>query len=268
MFTLADVPGLLEGASEGVGLGHEFLAHLERCQLVLHVVDLTGYYGAEALEGFRTILTELDAHASGLGAKPQVILLNKVDAVSAAVVQEQRAVFGAEVERLRRGGHPAFSYRVEDELPAVELLVRPVSAVSGEGLSALLHWVGPVLRELLPPGEAELGVAAGSAFTASTKPGDEASAQMQSTVEPGGHVIYRPLGSAAKTFIVHREKDGFVVQGQAVRRLVGRFDLTNEEAIRYLGEKLDRLGVYAALRAQGAQPGDDVEIEGYAFEFQ
>jgi GTP-binding protein len=267
MFTLADVPGLLEGASEGVGLGHEFLAHLERCQLVLHVVDLTGYYGAEALEGFRTILTELDAHASGLGEKPQVILLNKVDAVSPAVVEEQRAVFGAEVERLRRSGHPAFSYHVEDDLPAVERLVWPVSAVTGEGLSALLHWVGPVLRELLPPEEAELAVMPGSEFTASTESALVAP-QMQSTTEPGGHATYRPLGSAAKTFVVHREKEGFVVQGQAVRRLVSRFDLTNEEAIRYLGEKLDRLGVYAALRAQGAQPGDDVEIEGYAFEFQ
>ncbi len=184
MFTLADVPGLLEGASEGVGLGHEFLAHLERCQLVLHVVDLTGYYGAEALEGFRTILTELDAHASGLGEKPQVILLNKVDAVSAAVVEEQRAVFGAEVERLRRSGHPAFSYRVDDDLPPVERLVWPVSAVTGEGLSALLHWVGPVLRELLAPEEAELAATPGSESTASTESA-LAAPQMQSTTGAG-----------------------------------------------------------------------------------
>ena len=58
------------------------------------------------------------------------------------------------------------------------------------------------------------------------------------------------------------------MRGESVRRIVSRFDLTNEEAIRYLGERLDRLGVYAALRAQGAQPGDDVDIEGYAFEYQ
>ncbi len=81
-------------------------------------------------------------------------------------------------------------------------------------------------------------------------------------------MVYRPSGTAAKAFVVRREKNGFVVEGRAVRRLVSRFDLTNEEAIRYLGERLDRLGVYAALRAQGAQPGDDVDIEGYAFEFQ
>jgi len=268
MFTLADVPGLLEGATEGVGLGHEFLAHLERCALVLHVVDLTGYYGVDAMAGFRTILQELDAHASGLGEKPQVVLLNKADAVSAAVVGEQRAMFGAEVERLRRRGHPAFSFRVEGDLPPVERLVWPVSAVTGAGLSVLLHWVGPVLRELLAPGEAESAVGAQLASTVSTGLGHATSVQMQSTVEPGGHATYRPLGITAKAFVVHRERGMFVVEGRAVRRLVSRFDLTNEEAIRYLGEKLDRLGVYAALRAQGAQPGDDVEIEGYAFEFQ
>jgi len=82
------------------------------------------------------------------------------------------------------------------------------------------------------------------------------------------HVIYRPAGDEETAFVVRREKNGFVVRGRAVRRLVSRFDLTDEEAIRYLGERLDRLGVYAALRAQGARPGDDVDIEGYAFEFQ
>jgi len=66
---------------------------------------------------------------------------------------------------------------------------------------------------------------------------------------------------------VTKEDGLFQVRGKALKRLVSRFDLTNEEAIRYLGERLDRLGVYAALRSQGAQPGDDVDIEGYAFEY-
>ena len=143
VFTLADVPGLLEGASEGVGLGHEFLAHLERCQLLLHVVDITGYYGVEPLEGFRTILAELDAHAAGLAGKPQVIVLNKIDAIPVETVREWEEVFIGEVDRLRNEGHPAFAYEVDGELPAARLLVRPVSAVTGAGLSALLTWVGP-----------------------------------------------------------------------------------------------------------------------------
>jgi GTP-binding protein len=259
-FTLADVPGLLEGASEGVGLGHEFLAHLERCRLLLHVVDVTGYYGTDALEGFRTILDELDAHASTLAGKPQVLVLNKIDAVPTAVVEEQREVFVAEVERLRRIGHPAFTYVVGEDAPLARQLVWPVSGATGAGLSALVHWVGPLLNELREPEESSVEVFAGAAGLSS--------GGSQTAEDEDGHVIYRPSGSPQSGFTVSREKDGFVVKGDGVRRLVSRFDLTNEEAIRYVGERLDRLGVYAALRARGAQPGDDVDIEGYAFEFQ
>jgi len=260
LFTLADVPGLLEGASEGVGLGYEFLAHLERCQLILHVVDLTGYYGAEPLEGFRTILKELDAHAADLAGKPQVILLNKIDAVPPAAVDELVAIFTAEVERLRQEGHPAFVYLLGDEISPARQLVWPISAATGAGLGALLRWVGPLLGRLVES-ESVRTARSTDRETSSLMSGEEV------LDDQHGHVTYRPLDRAARTFVVHSQGEGFVVRGRAVRRLVSRFDLTNEEAIRYLGERLDRLGVYAALRAQGARPGDDVDIEGYAFEF-
>lgn len=254
VFTLADVPGLLEGASEGVGLGHEFLAHLERCQLIMHVVDLTGYYGLEALTGFRTILGELDAYESGLGRKPQVILLNKTDAVTPEVVQEHLDLFREELDHLRAQGHPAFTFTVDDDLTDVERLIWPVSAVTGAGLQALLHWVGPVLTELM------------TRVRAVTSSSGGAPAHEGSSEEGPSHVVYRPLGASARSFVVEREGDRFVVRGRAVRRLVTRFDLDDEEAARYLAERLDRLGVYSALRAQGAQPGDDIDIEGHQFE--
>jgi GTP-binding protein len=258
VFTLADVPGLLEGASEGVGLGHEFLAHLERCFLLMHVVDLTGYNGAEPLAGFRTILADLEAHAGGLAAKPQVVVLNKLDALPAADVEEQREAFVAEVERLRRSGHPAFGYVVGEDAPLARQMVWPVSAVTGAGLNGLLHWVGPLLAELHGP---EAAVPPRIEWAVARDDGGEA------LEDSPGHVLYRPVATGEGSFSVRRGKDGFVVRGEAAHRLVRRFDLTNEEAIRYLAERLDRLGVYAALRAQGAQPGDEVDIEGYAFEF-
>jgi GTP-binding protein len=264
-FILADVPGLLEGASTGVGLGHEFLSHLERCRLILHVVDLTGYYGAEPLEGFRAILGELDAHGLDLGKKPQIVLLNKTDAVSPDLVAEQEALFRAEVDRLRADGHPAFSTWFDEGQAPVERLVWPISALTGAGLRPLVSWVGPLLSGAPTLPAIQVRTPATSSDTARqtwrTLPEPPAT-------EEGGHVTYRPAATAAGAFTVRREGEGFVVEGRAVRRLVSRFDLTNEEAIRYLGERLDRLGVYAALRAQGAQPGDDVEIDGYAFEFQ
>ncbi len=266
-FILADVPGLLEGANTGVGLGHEFLSHLERCQLLLHVVDLTGYYGSDPLEGFRIILGELDAHGLDLAKKPQVVLLNKIDAVSPDVVAEQTEVFRVEIARLRGLGHPAFSGPAGEEETSLERLVWPVSALTGAGLRPLIRWIGPLLRDL------SVGQSAGLAqvsdvFSPGAGLASGALDHIATAGEEGDHVTYRPSGAGARTFTVRREGEAFVVEGPAVRRLVSRFDLTDEEAIRYLGERLDRLGVYAALRAQGAQPGGDVEIEGHAFEFQ
>jgi GTP-binding protein len=267
VFTLADVPGLLEGASEGVGLGHEFLAHLERCFLLVHVVDVSGLEGGEPLEGFRTILKELEAHAQGLAEKPQVIVLNKIDALEAAAVEDQREAFAAEVEGLRKAGHPAFTYLLGDDAPLARQLVWPVSAVTGAGLTAFLHWIGPLLRGL------QAAPTAGGADALGAEPGGEAGRTADTGRRPeaasagGGHVVFRPAATETAAFTVRRDDERFVVEGEAVRRLVSRFDLTNEEAVRYLGERLDRLGVYAALRAQGARPGDDVDLEGYEFEF-
>jgi len=138
----------------------------------------------------------------------------------------------------------------------VESLIWPVSAVTGEGFSGLLRWVGPFLRSL-----ADSGAPAEHGET-HVRP------DLVVAEDLGDHVTYRPEGLGTKTFVVRREKDGFVVEGQAVRRLVSRFDLSDDEAVRYVTERFDRLGVYSALRAQGAQSGDDVSVEGYEFEFR
>ena len=79
-FVVADVPGLIEGASEGRGLGHQFLRHIERTALILHVVDVTGgYEGRDAAQDYRTINSELAAYASELAARPQIVVANKCD---------------------------------------------------------------------------------------------------------------------------------------------------------------------------------------------
>jgi GTPase len=224
----------------------------------LHVVDITGYYGVEPLEGFRTILAELDAHAEDLAGKPQTIVLNKIDALPPETVQEWERTFIAEVERLRAERHPAYTYEVEGELPSAPRLVRPVSAVTGAGVNALLAWVGPLIVRMTAP-EAAAAVEGGAAVETGIA---EERAE-------GRHVTYRPAPTGARSFVVtHDEETGFAVRGKAVKRLVSRFDLDNEEASQYLAERLDRLGVYAALKAKGAQPGDEVDIEGYTFEFQ
>jgi GTP-binding protein len=117
---VADVPGLIEGASEGVGLGHEFLAHLERARLLLHVLDSSE---GDAEKRWRTIDAELEAYGAGLHERPQVVVLNKVD------LRPEPPAFGVEDERIVR--------------------VFRVSAATGAGIDELKR----ALFELVPPDE-------------------------------------------------------------------------------------------------------------------
>ena len=91
-FVLADIPGLIEGASEGAGLGTRFLGHVERCPVLLHLVDGTGDDVAGAYE---TVMTELQAYGGGLADKHQIVALNKIDALDADMIEERRAELAA-----------------------------------------------------------------------------------------------------------------------------------------------------------------------------
>ena len=116
-FVAADVPGLIEGASEGKGLGHQFLRHIERTAIILHVVDVTGgYEGRDAVEDYLTINQELAAYASELAERPQIVVANKCD-----IPGTEDAVARLE-EAARSDGHEFFA----------------VSAATGEGLDALV----------------------------------------------------------------------------------------------------------------------------------
>jgi GTP-binding protein len=126
-YVIADVPGLIEGASEGLGLGHGFLRHIERSALLLHVVDLSGSYeGRDPVEDVRIIDAELAAHAVELVDRPQIVVGNKLDIEGAAEASERVAALAVELER------PYFA----------------VSAATGEGLDALALAVGERVREL------------------------------------------------------------------------------------------------------------------------
>jgi GTP-binding protein len=128
--TVADVPGLIEGASEGIGLGHEFLAHLERARLLLHVIDASE---GDADERFAVIDGELSAYGAGLGERPQLVVLNKSDLLP------EPARFEVEDERI--------------------VAVQRVSCATGEGiaeLKALLFRLCPALEEADVPAAPEL----------------------------------------------------------------------------------------------------------------
>jgi GTP-binding protein len=113
-FVLADIPGLIEGAHEGVGLGDRFLGHVERCRVLLHLVDGTG---EDAGAAYKTVRAELAAYGQGLTDKPEILALSKADAMSADEIKQQ-------VTRLKR---------VAKKTPLV------VSAVSGDGVAEVLR---------------------------------------------------------------------------------------------------------------------------------
>ena len=123
-FVIADIPGLIEGASEGAGLGHQFLRHVERCRVLLHIVECTYTTGPDRdpLTDYRVINRELARYAPELAKKPQVVALNKSDAVDPETIAAHRALF------------------LEEE--GVELFV--MSAATGQGLAPVLEklWAG------------------------------------------------------------------------------------------------------------------------------
>lgn len=126
-FVIADIPGLIEGASEGVGLGHEFLRHIERTKVLIHVVDAAGTEGRDPVEDIRAINKELFAYNKGLENKPQVIAANKLD-----------VLYGEEKDIAME--------LLKTELEPEGMKIFPISAATGEGIDELLYYVNDMLK--------------------------------------------------------------------------------------------------------------------------
>ena len=126
-FVIADIPGLIEGASEGVGLGFEFLRHIERTRVIIHLVDVAGLEGRDPVEDIKQINTELSAYNSSITNKPQVIAANKTDCLTPEDLEEVIA-------------------KIKETFPETEVF--PISAATGDGVKPLLYKVKQMLDEL------------------------------------------------------------------------------------------------------------------------
>lgn len=127
-FVLADLPGLIEGAHQGVGLGHEFLRHVERTRLILHVIDMAATEGRDPFEDWITINNELKLYSEKLAERPQLIVANKMDLPGA---EEQLELFREQLKEIKQ-----------------EYEIFPVSAVAKKGLNTLLYRVADMLDQL------------------------------------------------------------------------------------------------------------------------
>ena len=209
---LADIPGLIEGAHQGVGLGHDFLRHIQRTRVLVHLLD---GLAADPLLDFAQINSELALFDPDLAAKPQVVALNKLDLPD---VQERWPEIRKALKE--RGFNPL-----------------AISAVSGENVRQLLYRAAQALEQAPPP--------------------------PKQTELP----VYR-VAADPNAFTIEREPDGWRVVGEAIERAAAMTYWEYYDSARRFQRILETLGVDAALREAGVQPGDSVYIGNHVLEWE
>ena len=213
-FTVADVPGLIEGASAGRGLGHEFLRHVERCSVLVHVVDCaTLEPNRDPMSDIDVIERELAAYG-GLEGRPRLVALNKTDVPEAAELAEMVT------PELEARGWPVFA----------------VSAATHAGLAPL----GYAMADVVLASRAAAPAAVPTRIVLRPEALDDAGFTVTRETTPDGH--------------------RFRVRGARPQRWVRQTDFSNDEAVGYLADRLERLGVEEELVKAGAVAGDEVLI--------
>ena len=218
-FVMADIPGLIEGAADGAGLGHRFLRHTERTKVLIHVLDISGSEGRDPLDDFEKVNKELERYNENLIKRPMVIAANKMDIADG-----------------------------EDNLNALkekygdQYEIFPVSAVSGQGLKALVYRVWQLLEEC--PIEEEI------------------------VQEDEVKVTKVEAVPTEEKFTIRKGNDGiYYVEGPEIERHYRRTQFENEDSLNRFLQIMDAMGVVKALRKEGVQDGDTVNIGGLEFDF-
>ncbi|MDQ6693056.1 MAG: GTPase ObgE [Chloroflexota bacterium] len=244
-FVMADIPGLIEGASQGTGLGLEFLRHIERTRLLLHIVDgsaglwreMNPEEAGQPEEGahpsqttdpvadFKRINEELRRYDPELSDRPQIVAINKVD------IPEVQERLPALSKQFRSMGYDTYA----------------ISAATGQGVSELMRAVATRLRELPKPQWEE---------DAENDADQEQTLQQHHTAEESRHYE-----------VVQEEKGRFRVRGQRIGRLVNVTDMGNPFALERLQREMEKMGVTKSLRQAGVEPGDTVVIGHHELEW-
>ena len=227
-FVAADVPGLIEGASEGKGLGHQFLRHIERTALIMHVVDVTGgYEGRDVIEDYATINAELAAYASELAVRPQVVVANKCDLPGCEeAVERLRAAAEAD-------GHEFFA----------------VSAATGLGLDALVNRVAAMVADL----RREVAAAEPERNLTETWERDRQRRDKRMVIRREERHVWRVSGAAIERMVVQTDWEN----DEAVAFLQHRFDrygldLQLAKAGAVNGDEIRILGFAFTYEGEGA----------------
>lgn len=226
-FAMADLPGLIEGASQGVGLGTQFLRHIERTRVILHVIDMSASEGRDPYDDYVSINNELETYNLRLMERPQIIVANKMDMPDS---EENLAAFK---EKL------AANYDEFDDIP----MIFPISSLAHQGLENLMD----ATAELLANTEEFLLY-------------DETDMQ-EDEAYYGFNEDERPFE------ITRDDDATWVLYGDKLEKLFVMTNMERDESIMKFARQLRGMGVDEALRERGAKDGDIVRIGNFEFEF-
>lgn len=228
-FVIADIPGLIEGASEGVGLGHEFLRHIERTRVLIHMVDAASTEGRDPLEDIKTIQKELEAYNPQIAARPQVIAANKIDCFSGGGQSPYTEQGEAVLEALK------------EEFEPKGMRVFPISAVSGQGVKELLYYTKQLLAE----------------------------AEEDKIIFEKEYMVQMPdFSNEPFTVTKSDEEDGlYIVEGPRIERMLGYTNLDSEKGFEFFQKFLKTNGILEQLEELGIEEGDTVKMYGWQFDY-
>ncbi|MFC5650097.1 GTPase ObgE [Paenibacillus solisilvae] len=227
-FVMADLPGLIEGASEGVGLGHDFLRHVERTRIILHVLDMSGSEGRDPYDDWVKINAELEQYNPLLATRPQIIVANKMDMPDA---EENLELFREQLTA------------ESDDEGQIQYDIVPMSSLTKQGVQELLYKAADLLA---------------------TVPEMPLIEEVKDVAE---RKVYTLDKEEDNSFVVYRENEGFVLESAAITKFMKRINLNTYDAINKFGRTLRYMGVDAELRKIGAKDGDTVRIGDFEFEF-
>ena len=227
-FVMADLPGLIEGAATGTGLGHQFLRHIERTRVILHVIDMAGSEGRDPFTDYMTINKELGEYKYKLLERPQIIIANKMDLPGA---EEQLELFKEQL----------FDGLTDEEIEEIHVI--PISSATRMGIDELLYKAADYLAK-----------------TPEIPLYDEEDMEQA--------VVYKYEPEEAQFVITKADDGILTVTGPAIDRIIHQTNFSQEASVQRFARTLRQLGVDAELRVLGAVDGDTVRVDKLEFEFK
>ncbi len=234
-FVMADLPGLIDGAADGAGLGHQFLRHIERNKLLIHVLDAASTEGRDPVEDFHNINAELAKYSPQVAALPQVIAANKIDLIP----EEPEAIDVDEAGELIYAPDPI--ERIKKELETDERPVFPISTATGAGIKEMLSYVYETIKNMDVPVKI-----------------------FEQEYDPN---IALAGGNEPYTVEYDAKNDEYVCEGPRIEKMLGYTNLESEKGFVFFQKFLKENGILDELEKLGIKDGDTVRIYGFSFEY-